>query len=338
MEHLAGELGVSYFYFCDDNFVGYGPAARTRLMHLSSRLQQLDLGIRFRSEIRADSCRDVELLEALQAAGLTDVLIGVESGSATMLRRISKGMSIEINARALEATSNMGFQIEPSMILVDGYTSVREFAETVQFIEDMRVYECRYPLHLFNRLLVFPGAPVEKRMAADGMIELPNPWDVPEDLNDDDELLEFCRRLSNRPYTIVDPVVRVAWQELARISNQVSELAAFGIPSLLQRERVVGRRGERGDQARMRSLGLLAKVREWRRGLGELTRRLMRTTADWCAETDASGSFTGSAVPDGGDLGEALAALADEHDRRHFDGSPSERPLQSASGSGSSIF
>lgn len=314
MDQVAGDLGVGYFYFCDDNFIGYGPEARPRLMEMAARLRERRLGVNFRAEIRADSCHDVELLETLRAAGLTDVLLGVESGSRSMLNRLAKGTPVETNARALETTRSLGFHIEPSMILVDAYTTVAEFRESVQFIERLGIHECGSPLHLFNRLLVFPGTRVEKQMVADGLLAAPDPWHLPEDLTSDQGLHQFCQRVCIRPYTIRDPVVRAAWQELAQESNEIFALAAQWIPSLLERERLrLEAAVEKDEHARTREryLQLLGTVRQWRDGLGGLTLALLRTTAEWCADAEGAQGRV-----DGKPLGEALAAQAADYNNR----------------------
>ena len=303
MEQVARQLELSHFYFCDDNFAGHGRRAARRLERLARRILERGLQVDFRVELRADACGDSGLLELLREAGLSELLLGLESGSQGMLRRLGKQTPPRVGARAWHNARALGLAVEPSMILVDAHSSVSELQRTVQFIADHRLYDTHQPLHLFNQLVVFPGTPVEQQMAAEGLITLPDPWQLPDDLATDEGLLRHCRRVAHRRYRIVDPVVRRAWRALAAAANSLAEFDGRRVPAMLERTRrqVMAARGAERERQRRHQQLLLAQVRRWRQGLPELVMLLLQTTADWC----------GSARPqaaDAGALGQTLTA------------------------------
>lgn len=317
MVNVSSELGIFHFYFCDDSFAGHGPDAPARLEHLARCVRDRALGVRFRAEIRADACGDPRLLESLQKAGLAEVLLGLESGSQSTLNRFGKQTPLHVNASAWHTVRNLGIDVEPSMILVDPLTTVHELRDTVEFIGKHRLYDTRQPLNLFNQLVVFPGTPMERHLAASGLVTVPDPWETPADAASDDVLLRRCRHIAHRGYTIRDPAVRTAWNALAAASHNLSTIDAEKIPILLASDRLslAGLEQSTRNSQRDRYLVLLKRVRSWRKGLPELVMTMLEAAARWC---EAAGA--GNTITDGSQLSETLATAMKKHSSSCFDG------------------
>ena len=87
-------LGKKDFYFVDPNFVGPGKAGKETAVKLACRLA--DLGITFGMETRANDVTS-GLMRELAAAGLTRLLLGIESGRPDVLKRLGKHASVAGN-------------------------------------------------------------------------------------------------------------------------------------------------------------------------------------------------------------------------------------------------
>jgi len=85
------ESGYTDFYFSDPNFIGPGREGRARSLQLFALLK--DLGITFGMETRPNDLTD-ELVVTMVEAGLTSLLMGIESGSTALLSRINKHSSV----------------------------------------------------------------------------------------------------------------------------------------------------------------------------------------------------------------------------------------------------
>ena len=101
-ENVAAEiselvcLGKKDFYFVDPNFVGPGKAGKETAAKLACQLA--DLGITFGMETRANDIT-YGLMRELASAGLTRLLLGIESGRPNILKRLGKHTSIAGNNR-----------------------------------------------------------------------------------------------------------------------------------------------------------------------------------------------------------------------------------------------
>ena len=85
--------GKKDFYFVDPNFVGPGKAGEKTAMRLAGQLA--DLEITFGMETRANDVTP-GLMRELVKAGLTRLLLGIESGRPDVLKRLGKHTSIAV--------------------------------------------------------------------------------------------------------------------------------------------------------------------------------------------------------------------------------------------------
>lgn len=292
IEYLVKEYGVEYLYFNDDNFMGYGAEAKRRLTELAQGIIDRGIKVHFHGECRVDtkSFLDKDFLVLMKNAGFKDVLLGLESGSQTTLNRWRKGTTVAGNLAATKLLTEMGFDVEPAMILVDANTSLEEFSDTVKFIEEAELHHKGFPMYLFNRLVVFPGAPIEFELMADGTIEYLDPFDIVHDLQDDNGLYEHIRRVSSRPYKIKSPQISVMWDALVEHTDRLSYLVDEVIPGVLRvwRTSLTSSDLPRAEKASIRDsyLEFVKQLRRWRKDMGDLSLDLLKTCVALAGELD----------------------------------------------------
>lgn len=97
-ENIAAEIDMiiaqtdhRYFYFTDPNFFGPGKAGRDRVLRLAALLAERP--ITFGIEARANDIDDA-VIAALVDAGLTDILVGLESGRQAALDRLEVAVNV----------------------------------------------------------------------------------------------------------------------------------------------------------------------------------------------------------------------------------------------------
>lgn len=106
--------GFNAFYFHDPNFVGPGKKGKQRAMDLAKRL--IPLGIQFGMETRPNDLTP-DLLEALRTAGLTSLLLGVESAAPGMLKSMGKSLSSAAAEQALHRCRQAGIEPEIGFLM-----------------------------------------------------------------------------------------------------------------------------------------------------------------------------------------------------------------------------
>jgi radical SAM superfamily enzyme YgiQ (UPF0313 family) len=293
IDYLVRTYSVEYIYFNDDNFMGYGPAAKQRLIELAQGIIDRGIKVHFHGECRVDtkSFLDPEFLLLMKEAGFKDVLLGLESGSQTTLNRWRKGTTVNGNLTATGMLSDMGFDVEPAMILVDAYTTIDEFADSVSFIKEAKLHKLGFPLYLFNRLVVFPGAPIEMELAANNIIEVLDPWDIIHNIEDDDGLYEHIRRISSRPYQIKEKDVAVMWDAVVLYSDRLTHIVDDVMPDILRQWRTYFMDKQLSVAVRSKSreeyLAFIKNLRIWRRDLGDLVVDLLDVCVELAKQLDA---------------------------------------------------
>lgn len=283
IEQLVNDYGINYFYFCDDNFFGYGSSAVNRLEEMAKEIIQRNLKIRFHAEVRVDNKIDDTILKLLKQAGLKDVLLGLESGSQSVLNRWKKGTTVKQNLRTVELLRNLGFNIEPAMILMDAHMTKAEFKETVEFIEEAQLHMTEFPLNMFNKMIVFTETKLYKTYLENGII---NKEEDSINNQDDfyDNLTNLCKQVSYSEYTIYDNRMEIMWNVLMRMVDELSFLIEDYFPSfsgeLITRSRLEDSAG------RIRSLEEIKSIKLWRKDIGVLCINLLKICCQWLETND----------------------------------------------------
>ncbi|MGB6068717.1 MAG: radical SAM protein [Desulfomonilaceae bacterium] len=130
MTHLVNR-GVRDFYFVDANFIGPGKKGRDRIRNLAHLIRPL--GITFGMETRPNDL-DGDILECLAAAGLRTLLLGIESGSASVLGRLHKSASRKAGERAVDLCRSWGIEPEVGFLMFVPDSTVEDLEYNLDFL------------------------------------------------------------------------------------------------------------------------------------------------------------------------------------------------------------
>lgn len=174
IDMLIAEHGVKNFYFTDPNFFGPGKQGQRRAMHLASLLKSRN--IRFGIEARVNDIRE-ETIKALAEAGLRHILIGLESGKDSSLKRLNKMTTVAQNERAIKILRE--FSIEPNIgfIMFDPASSLEDVRANLEFLKRNRLL-CNLPITanvLYHHQIILKGSPAFHSLRSQGLLELSSP-------------------------------------------------------------------------------------------------------------------------------------------------------------------
>jgi radical SAM superfamily enzyme YgiQ (UPF0313 family) len=163
-ENVAAEIselvarGKKDFYFVDPNFVGPGKEGREAAAKLARRLA--DFGITFGIETRANDVT-FGLLRELVRAGLTRLLLGIESGGQDVLKRFGKHTSIGCNAQAIATVREAGLEPEIGFIMFDAASTLDDIVQNLKFLQRNRLLDRlgRTANLLYHDHVTFKGTP-----------------------------------------------------------------------------------------------------------------------------------------------------------------------------------
>ena len=137
---IAGiiERGKKDIYFVDPNFIGPGSRGAKNAEALAHTLAEF--GITFGMETRANDLTR-PLLKSLTAAGLKSLLLGIESGSPHVLKRLRKHTSVAQNEDAIRAVRDAGVEPEIGFIMFEPASTMEDVCENVRFLERNRLLD-----------------------------------------------------------------------------------------------------------------------------------------------------------------------------------------------------
>ncbi len=152
MEALKKDYDIDFISFQDDCFV----VNKQRVIEICDLLEEKGLNrtLRWSCTGRVTVC-DREMLRRMRRAGCVSVSYGIESGSETILRAMSKNATLEQAKTAIRNTREAGLRCPVSFMI--GYPGeTRETVmETVAFCKDMNI-----PLSALMFTCPYPGTPL----------------------------------------------------------------------------------------------------------------------------------------------------------------------------------
>jgi hypothetical protein len=131
IEILAAQ-GIKDFYFADPNFIGPGKAGRERTLQLLELLKPLN--ITFGMETRPNDLND-EIVEKLVEAGMTSLLMGIESGSSNILRHIKKSSTTTAGTEAIQLCLKYGIDPEIGFLMFVPDASIHDLRDNILFLK-----------------------------------------------------------------------------------------------------------------------------------------------------------------------------------------------------------
>jgi radical SAM superfamily enzyme YgiQ (UPF0313 family) len=235
IKYLVEQFGVSYLYFCDDNFCGYSEIGRAHLDELASKIIQNDIHIKFHAEIRADAGVTREQLLQLKLAGLDEALVGIESGSQNCLNRWKKGTTVEKNAYIIKILRDIGIKVVPAFIMVDPYITPNEFEETTKFIINNDLFNIDEPWTLFNKMIIYPGTLLEDKLKKDKLII--DTYDVKLDESTPLNQIDVFIKAFKIEYELSDPIINALWKIYEGEISDIVDIVYNKIPKWLSKKR-----------------------------------------------------------------------------------------------------
>jgi radical SAM superfamily enzyme YgiQ (UPF0313 family) len=154
VKFLVNTYGIDELYIEDDNFT----IKRERALQILDRLAAVTppIYLKFANGARVDAV-DRELLDAMKKARVYSISFGIESGSASTLKKMKKHLDLEQAKENILLAKSMGFLVGANCII--GYPG-----ETVQDVQESLDFFLNLPLDSMAivNLVPFPGTEVRE--------------------------------------------------------------------------------------------------------------------------------------------------------------------------------
>lgn len=169
--------GIVRLKFNDPIFIGAGSEAAAWGFDFCRALQAQGVDGVFDMVIhlRTVEALNEPLMRALRDVGVTKVLLGVESGSAEILKWMRKPTRVDLNARAIRVLRDLGMQVEIAFIFFVPPMTLLHVEENVAFIRDSRPIS---PFALTSVLEIYKGCAAEQTLHAEGNLRREHWWSL----------------------------------------------------------------------------------------------------------------------------------------------------------------
>jgi anaerobic magnesium-protoporphyrin IX monomethyl ester cyclase len=223
LEYLIEKYNVGFVSIADENF---GTDVRW-LTEFCERIKPYDVlwqvaGMRV-------NCVDPERLAMMHDAGAASICMGIESGSARMLKVMEKKVKLEDNFNAIRWTHEIGIELTPEIILAMPGESTESVFETVQLLTFAKTLAPdRDPLAVsLNYAQALPGTPLYEFARKKGIIG--------QDIDAEEHyLLEVSDRNANNStdslnLTNVPNFIRLSWRTRVIFRLAANYVRKFGV-------------------------------------------------------------------------------------------------------------
>jgi len=147
LEQALAKLPVKMIQIKDDTFT----ANKRRALEICNGIRERKLEFSWSCDTRVDVLTG-ELLAAMRLAGCQRLSLGVESGSAAVLKNINKKISVEQILRSTALAKSYGIQVRYYMMLGNRGETLETFRETLEFLERAKPHQ-----YIFSCLSIYPG-------------------------------------------------------------------------------------------------------------------------------------------------------------------------------------
>lgn len=160
VELLHRDHGIRQFYFYDDTFTASPRAVRELCEGMLARR----LDVKWICYVRGDMFRD-DLARLMARAGCHQVLMGIESGSETLMREIGKPIDKRRYAEAVRTAHRHGMEVRGSFIIGHREETRATLEETLRFAKEI-------DLDLFQLSIMtpYPGTALFEQAKANGWL------------------------------------------------------------------------------------------------------------------------------------------------------------------------
>jgi anaerobic magnesium-protoporphyrin IX monomethyl ester cyclase len=172
VDHLVNAYGVDHVYFIDDTFT----ADRNWTLRFCHLLRERNLEVKWGCQVRANTI-DSELLAEMKSSGCVWVAVGVESGSARVLRNIKKGTNPDMIRHAFRAIREVGLISNATFVVGSPGEEQEDIEETLLVAREIKADS-----YNFFFLTPFPGSELYDMALANGWlvedVDFTTNWDV----------------------------------------------------------------------------------------------------------------------------------------------------------------
>ena len=147
LESALARLPVRMIQIKDDTFT----TNKKRVLELCRGIRERKLDFFWSCDTRVDVLSD-ELLREMRLAGCQRLSLGVESGSASILKAINKKITVDKIIQSTELAKKYGVEVRYYMMLGNRGETRATFEETLEFLGRARPHQ-----YLFSCLSIYPG-------------------------------------------------------------------------------------------------------------------------------------------------------------------------------------
>lgn len=157
--------GVRHIKVIDDSFI---ENERDELWceKFADEIEKRSIKVFLRGSVRADKITEGKLIH-LKRAGFFSFSCGIENGSASALKRMSKAASLKANEDALDLFKKYKFIVQAGFILFDPNTTLSELKENYVF---MRKYKWTISKGVFSEMYAAEGTRLTDKLRTDGIV------------------------------------------------------------------------------------------------------------------------------------------------------------------------
>ncbi|MDD5449062.1 MAG: radical SAM protein [Candidatus Omnitrophica bacterium] len=166
LQYTSQRYKTKYFRFNDDTFI----LDEHRVIEICEGIKKANLKIKWECDIRADTC-SYEILKIIKSAGCVKVNIGIESGSADILKRIKKNITLEDIDRAFIAIRKAGLIALAYFMVGFPFETIEQVNDTIKLMWKLRPdYSC------WSIATPYPGTELYEMASQGGFLNSKPDW------------------------------------------------------------------------------------------------------------------------------------------------------------------
>ncbi|MET0622089.1 MAG: radical SAM protein [Pyrinomonadaceae bacterium] len=172
LEYLVKRYNFRTFDFIDSTFEDPdgGRIGKSRVARIAQGILDRGLDIYYNCCMRAENWSDAddELIGLLIRSGLEKVNVGIESGTPSELALWDKRATVEDNVRIIRLLKKHGIYLAMGFIQFHPYSTVDTLRSNAEFL---RLHAGHNLRRLTERLEIYPGTVIVKKMEEDGLLD-----------------------------------------------------------------------------------------------------------------------------------------------------------------------
>jgi anaerobic magnesium-protoporphyrin IX monomethyl ester cyclase len=161
IEHLVNKYGSKGIYFVGDNFT----IQKKKTIEICKLIKKYKLDIEWVCDTGVNLISR-ELLKIMKGAGCRTIWFGVESGSAPILKKTRRDITLQQAIHAFKLCKEEGIQIASSFMLGIPGETAKDLKATFEFAKKLDPDWCR-----FNIFIAYPGCSLYEEILQKGLYD-----------------------------------------------------------------------------------------------------------------------------------------------------------------------